>query len=498
MNKAYFMSFVLAAALPAMATEDTYSNTYTNFLTGVKSIAPETGVPTAEGGTWIREGVSLTNSNDKVDFETSSSPLKLTEFTPGPDDTNTIVKVELEVSVADVGELMTSNELADAQTAFAVCTNAYHAWNGTAWVVLGDTIAEVGDDSLTTNLTVEISYLGSNSTVRARMARFTIGDTTLVARGASTDLERAGWVALATPSNNFTGFGASGSGLLSRVDAEVMLGIAEYKGVKYGTLAEAIDTAIVEGKSAPVEVLRETKESITLHEGASGIKIADNGKVSGTITADESVDVNIQPSKEDFTSTELAGKDGEYTIPVKVSGGNVSVKLPETMSNKEIVLGSIQHDGSTVKVTIQTARTVLAGARPDGSKALSTEGAREAALRKYLSDNLNDAYVDANVSSTTLATALAGDSSNGLKHYQNYAIGITPADSVKPVAVAKDTDAGNITLAIPAINPEKASGDYVIKYQVDSGDLQTDAGSIKIPLTTGSHTVKIVFAEPEP
>ena len=333
MNKAYFMSFVLAAALPAMATEDTYSNTYTNFLTGVKSVAPETGVPTAEGGTWIREGVSLTNSNDKVEFAATDELLRLNVTTPGPADTNTIVRVELEVSVADVGELMATGALTDAgaQTAFAVCTNAYHAWDGTGWVVLGDTIAEVGDDSQTTNLTVEISYLGSNKTVRTRMARFTIGNTTLVKRGAITSEELAGWIDLATGADNFTAFAASGSGLISKVDAEAMLGYAEYDGVKYGTLGDAVakaeaDAAAIPGKPAsPVSVLRETSEDVTVT--SAGVIIADNGYVNGDITVTGDVQVDVVPKKDEFISEKpgsVAGASGTYEIPVSISGGTVN------------------------------------------------------------------------------------------------------------------------------------------------------------------------------
>ena len=496
------MSFVLASALPAMAIGDTY----TNFLKGVTGTLPATGVPTAEGGTWIREGVALTNSNGNVDFETSSSPLKLTNLAPGPADTNTIVKVELEVSVADVGELMATNDLtgAGAQTAFAVCTNAYHAWNGEAWVVLGDTIAEVGDDSQTTNLLVEIKYLGTNSVESGyvRAARFTIGDTTLVARGASTAEEQAGWVALATPSNNFTGFGASGSGLLSKVDAEVMLGVAEYAGIKYGTLGEAVNVASATLLDKPtVEFLRETDENITI---TNNVAIADNGKTSGTISVGENVSVTVQPSASEFKDSQ--GKTvsqvtaGEYIIPVNMTGGNLTVDISKSMPNKE-VFGTPVRESSAIKVTIRTAKTVLQGAKPDGSKGLNISTAeKETALRNYLNAHAHDAYVAADVSSGSLQTALStprtGENENGLPLYQSYALGIAPTDPVKPVAVADDDANDGITLAIPAIRDATQSGDYTIRYQVDNGGLQTNAGEIKIPLTTGSHTVKIVFAEP--
>ena len=64
---------------------------------------------------------------------------------------------------------------------------------------------------------------------------------------------------------------------------------------------------------------------------------------------------------------------------------------------------------------------------------------------------------------------------------------------MKPVAVPNDAAADGITLTIPAIDTTKYSGDYAIKYQVGTGEAQTTPGEIKVPLTTGSHEVKIIF-----
>ena len=65
---------------------------------------------------------------------------------------------------------------------------------------------------------------------------------------------------------------------------------------------------------------------------------------------------------------------------------------------------------------------------------------------------------------------------------------------------AGDTDESNITLAIPAVVAATPSDDYVITYQVvDKTDEKKDpihqdgAGSIKIPLGTGTYEIKAVF-----
>ena len=393
-----------------------------------------------------------------------------------PQDTNTIFRVAVNGTIEDVGELSAPAE--GAQTAFAICTNAFHAWNGSSWVVL-DEVPAGFDGSVPTNLLVEISYQGTNVQQNARKARFTVGSMVLRPRGSD-----EAWVTLTTPANNLTGFGVSGSGTLAAVNGDVMLGVAELDGVKYGTLTEAVAKA-EEGDA--VAVLRPTEENVTLNKD---VAIADGGNVQGTITVDggASVDVDVLPTKAEFTDQALAGKSGEYTIPVKVSGGSVNVVLPPDMSNKEIV-GGVFHDGTTVKVTIRTAADVITNAAP-GGKALA---ANETKLRAFLDANVKAAYEAADVTSATIADAISTNGVNNIPLYQSYALGIDPDVSVKPVAVPNDAAADGITLTIPAIDTTKYSGDYAIKYQVGAGEAQTTPGEIKVPLTTGSHEVKIIF-----
>ena len=116
MNKTYFLPFLLVAAVSAVATADTY----TNFLTGVSTVDSD-GTPTAVGGNWTPNGARLSKVDGKnaFEFETQGENLMTLSVTAAPADTNTIVKLEMEVSVADVGDLMATLP-EGAQTAFAV------------------------------------------------------------------------------------------------------------------------------------------------------------------------------------------------------------------------------------------------------------------------------------------------------------------------------------------------------------------------------------------
>lgn len=469
MNRTSLLPLVCVAALSAGATDASY----VKYLTGISTISDD-GVPDAVGGSWTTGSAELAKEDGAVVFDTGDSGEMRLNVTASPADTNTIAKIEIESTLEDVGEL--SALTAAAQTAFAVCTNAYHAWNGSSWVLLSEVPAGV-DGSQVTNILVEICYQGA-SNGSGRKVRFTVGDTVLRPRAGNAD-----WVDLATTSNNIAGVSISGSGTIKTIDASVMLGVASVGDVKYGTLGEAV-TAATAGST--IEVLRPTSESV---EVGSGVSIADNGKVSGTITAGPNVTVTVKPTAEFFATNALAGKSGAYSIPVNVSGdGTVAVNLPASMSNKEVV-GTPSHDGSTVNVTIQTATSVLTGATPDGTKALTKNLTK---LRDYLNTHTNAAYIAADASSSSIEAALAATRENGLPLYQSYALGITPTTSVKPVPVASDSDPSYVTLSIPGLVGKTPSDDYAITYKV--GDTsQSGAGAIKIPLETGNKRVKIVF-----
>ena len=493
MKKAYFMPFIFAAALSATAND----GTYTNFLTGVSSVS-EQGVPAAIGGQWTPNSAQLTKVADRAfEFETAEDPMTLTvSADPGPADTNTIVRLDLQVTLADVVDLMAVRP-DGSQSAFAVCTNSYNAWNGSEWVAL-DEVPEGVDDTQTTNLTVELCYLGTNATFRQRTARFSVGGKALHLR-SNVEVE---WIPLATEANNLSGLKINGSGTLAQADASVLLGVAEYKGVKYGSLSNAVVVAESdEDLNKPaINVVRKTDESVEINGG--NITIADNGNVEGEITVDPSVPVNVNPKADEFEDAEgqkVAVTAGEFEIPINISikgdqpMTNLTVVLP--MSNKEIVGTPVKVDGNKIKVTIQTATSVLAGATPDGANALAVTDA----LRNYLNAHAQEAYVAADVSSSSIENALKeerkGANENGLPLYQSYALGITPTTSVKPVTVPNDNAVGSISLTIPALTNNVPSGDYTISYKV--GDTTVAPGAVTIPLPAkgagSSIAVKILF-----
>lgn len=514
MNRTFLMPFVLSAALVAMADESATPR-YSQFLTGVSSVA-ENGTPTASGGSWTTyadNGVEISKVDGTTfEFDTSGVDSQnvnnykptLSVGTPGPADTNTFVKIDLQVTLEDVGELPASpgnSEPADGlQTAFAVCTNAYHAWNGSNWVVLDEVPAGV-DGSQLTNITVEICYQGKHNNSapnNPRKACFSVGDTVLKPRNANDP-----WITLTTYKDNLTGVALRGAGTVAKIDASVMLGVAEYDDKKYGTLAEAVAKAATAGGSSGnvgvVTVLRETSENVSVN---GNIAIADNGLATGTITAEAGTTVTVKPSAGEFTNAELAGKSGTYTLPLKVSGGTTTVELPVELSNKEVVLPTTPGANNTVQVTIQTAASVLADAKPTGLTAAPTNNI--AKLREYLGTYTNEAYVAADVSAATIKDALEATRENGLKLYQSYALGIAPTDSVKPVAVANDDDENNITLKIPALAGKTDSGDYAITYSVNENPVTNPGEEVKIPLPSipegtkskgESYNVMITFAD---
>lgn len=497
MNKAYFMSFVLAAALPAMAAE----NTYTNFLTGVASVA-EDGMPSADGGAWVRNGATLSKTNEAaVAFETSATPMLL-NVTAEPADTNTIAKVELQVTLADVGELMSTNALAGRLTAFAVCTNSFNAWNGNDWVALNEVPVGV-DDSQTTNLTVEISYQGTNAV--PRKARFTVGDTTLCLRSDG----ETEWITLNdTTSDNLSGFGINGEGIIARADAEVMLGVAEYAGVKYGTISNAVEIAGDQiGVFGPeVTVIRETDEDITPY-------LSGEGAVHIDTAAD--VAVTVSPTGAATPSGgETSGESGQYTATVapsvlaKVDTDNIKITLPASMSEtKEVdpkVARVVNKETGAVTFGVRTASSVLEAASPgpEGGKPLTANVEK---LHAFLADNASEAYTAAYTSASSAAaaiqTALEAHGGNGIPKYQSYALGIDQGTSVKPVTVESDSDPEAITLSIPSLDNvnDNKSGDYnnityvLKKNGVAVGDPTPAGGPISLPLDqgTGSYTIII-------
>ena len=481
-----FVAAAFACAL-ALRADFNYSNWFSAIGDGASSktdLNPTNGIwslPTEA------EVSYASNSGLVFDLDDNESIAFTAKDGTAPD-TNTVTKVSIRgvftpVLLSELTKISMSDR--QAQVAFVIAEDgtgtAFYAWVGgdaNAWIKLSNANV-VPDTENVTEVVATFNYTSSS----ASYASFAV-----VKNNVSYDLTNSSGnkslkiTSTAAAKRCIAGFSCYGSGTLASADGVVGIGVASVGDVKYGTLGEAV-TAATAGST--IEVLRPTSESVEVH---SGVKIADNGKVSGTITADSSVTVTVKPTAEHFATNALAGKSGAYDIPVKVSGGTVAVELPAGMSNKEVA--STTRSGTSVAVTIQTATSVLEGATPDGTKALTKDVPE---LRQYLAAHTNEAYIAADVSSASIAAALAATRENGLKLYQSYALGVTPETPVKPEPVASDTDPNAITLTIPALTTSKKSGDYTITYQAGSNTATDNAGAIKVPLTTGSHAVKILF-----
>ena len=484
MNKVYFMSFVLAAALPAMAVEEQYGDLFKGVSGGQ--------LVSNDGGLWTTNDAAIATTNvTAVAFETADSTPITLEVTADAADTNTVVKINLMVTLADVGEFA---EPQNAQTAFCVCTNSFNVWKGNenGWVALNEVPTGI-DDSQPTNLLVEISYQGD----AARKARFTVGDTTPLRLRSDGTTE---WIPLDdTTSANLAGFAINGEGIIAKADASVMLGVAAYDGIKYGTISNAVEVAKGAGGTPTVEVLRETTEDVTKY--AETVNIA----------AAEGVPVKVKPVSGTVKPTTVAeGVSGEYTasLPEGVASHvsnvtNLQITLP--FAYKEVKPGSVAvaPGGTTVTFKVRTASSIVKTVAP-GGKALSANVEK---LQEFLAktaaakSDVKTAYEKANPTAEALATELAKNGDNDIPMYQSYALGIDQNTSVKPVTVANDTSESAITVEIPSLKNVaiSKSGDYnTIKYIVKKGDQEisrdTDAGSpISLPLNegTGSYTIII-------
>ena len=119
-------------------------------------------------------------------------------------------------------------------------------------------------------------------------------------------------------------------------------------------------------------------------------------------------------------------------------------------------------------------------------------------LREFLERNGVTEYTKDDASADDITAALKEvptDAANNLALWQDYALGIDKKDPVAPVTKpAGDTDPDNITLAIPAIDPDDYSDDYTISYQINGEEIKEGAPqTIKVPLHTGTYTIKVLF-----
>ena len=420
-------------------------------------------------GSWTfpTEGVTFENSKMVLDLDDDASVSFGIEN--AATESGTVVEVKANavfypILPADLqGASMT-----DAKVGFAVVKESegcfYYGWAGSSWTKL-EALDEVSDTTAPTDLLITLTYWGASPT-----AVFTVGGKT-----ASIAL---------TATANPTGVKIAGCGTVSAIDGNYGYSVAKIDDTKYATFAAAVAAAVTGNK---VEVVRATTENVTVK--TKGIEIADNGNASGIIsTQGEDVTVDIKPTAEEFTTEDqsitVKGQSGTYTIPV-TAGAGANIVLPWT--NKEIVATPSETQNGTT-ITIRTKDSIVTAALEGKTIAVNDN------FRAFLTANAKTPYEAADANEDDIGDALKGAGNNTLPLWQDYVLGIKPTDSVKPVTIPTgDIDTEKITLAIPAIDTTKYSGDYNITYKVDETTC-TGPSAIKVPLTkTATYQMKIVL-----
>ena len=257
----------------------------------------------------------------------------------------------------------------------------------------------------------------------------------------------------------------------------VVPAVAECGGKFYSTVSAAVADAAKTGTK--VTVLADTNETVRVPEN---VELDTNGHTAQSITTEGPVDVKVDPMP-----------SGTIVYDISVQDVN-KVKVTVTDTSKEAVVST--NDQGKVVVTVQTSTAIMTTVAPDGSKALTANTEK---LRAFLSKHdVDNAYTKAGTSKEAIEAALKTTGGNNLPLWQDYVLGIEPGDPIEPVTLPTgDTAPDGITLAIPAIDTTKYSGDYTIMYQVTGGKssvVPTDKpNEIKVPLATGTYQIKAVF-----
>ena len=463
-------SIACACATGAFADHGQYEQWQNPWFKAIGASATKTDTKSV-GGAWaeFNEGVSFVEGKMVLDQDDDQS----STFNISADATNanTIVEVTATAAFYPVleADLQTIDLPSGAKAAFAVVKDgndlSYRALvaGTTGWVTLDGTPAE-GEVAVL----IQLNY-------RDGKAKFFVDGEEVSAEGG------IAFSATAVPA----GLNISGCGTVASVNAEVQVGVATYNGKTYGTITEA-QAAAASQTGAPdptVRVIVPTAEPVEI---AGGVKIDDGGNMQGEVTVKEGAQLDIVVKEEEVGS----GVSGTYTIPVKATGaGTVVLDLPTAVTTyKEIASQKAVAGG--IEVELQTRGDIISNANEKAGCALEVNSN----LRAFLTANAKTPYEAADANATAIGAALAAEGTNKLPLWQDYVLGIKPIDSVKPVTIPTgDVDADNISLAIPAIDTTKYSGDYNITYKVDETTC-TGPSAIKVPLTkTATYQMKIVL-----
>ena len=462
-------SIACACATGAFADHGQYEQWQNPWFKAIGASATKTDTKSV-GGSWaaFNEGVTFVDGKMVLDQDDEQSSM----FNISADATNenTIVEVTARAAFYPVLEADLPASLPDgAKVAFAVVKDSnalsYRALvAGTAgWVTLDGTPAESEVAVL-----IQLNY-------RDGKAKFFVGGAEVSAVGGIV------FNAAEVPA----GLNISGCGTVASVNAEVQVGVAEFAGKSYGTIAEAQAAAAgYSGGDDTIKVVVPTAEPVEIAQG--GAKIDDGGNMQGEVKVEEGAQLDIVVKKEEVGS----GASGTYTIPVKTKGdGRVVLDLPTAVTDHKEIASQKAVTGG-IEVELQTRGDIISNADEKAGCALEVNSK----LRAFLAANAKTPYEAAEANAKDIGDALKGAGANDLPLWQDYVLGITPADSVKPVTIPTgDVDADNISLAIPAIDTTKYSGDYNITYKVDETTCDGPS-AIKVPLTkTGTYQMKIVL-----
>jgi len=496
MIRGLFASF-LACACALCVRASGYEQWQSDWFKGIGS-NPSASTLDPVNGTWTMPDCGITMSASGLTTDLDYATAADFAVTDGAQETNTATRLVTRISTdpTRVQDLMTPAALAanGAQFAFCVSTNEtleYRAWiGGDAWIVFDQT--PVSDEAFT--LTAEICY-GIDGA--AKSISFKVGATTLtrtIAEVATSVFPLTSTAALAANAQ-ISHVKVYGVGSVSSLASDVQLSVATYNGQKYGEVQTAIDVAAVTiGSDDKVTVVRQTAEPVEI---SGSVKLDDGGKMSGSVTVPEGQTLQLE-----VPVAEVAKGSHEYEITNNYSvSGNILAHTSDESKNAALeIRGDKKYMVIETKPELVTAIQVAGGNLPSPSDSASLKTFLNAKIPAYKAANTSTAAISAELNSTT-------DQANGYTKLNNYLLfgndTVTAASKVAAVSTG-DTDASNLTLSIPSVNPPSDSG-YTVTYQawdvgnqVYVGTPATDPTQVKIPLGSGRYRVRAIIAPENP
>lgn len=215
--------------------------------------------PSAEGAVAIEAGKLVLDLDD-------ADVVTLTPVASAAPDTNTVVKLSINTTIASVDALPKASEMDDAQTALAICGGSFKAWDGAAWQTLAAATEVDGE----VEISVCLSYQDMKTSAPVRTAAFRVG---------TTEIGEVTLTGAAQAKNALSSIVCKGSATIASIDGDVTLGVAKNDETKYGTIADAVQHASTVSDKTVV-LLRDTTEVVADQD--TGITIDFNGKVAGS------------------------------------------------------------------------------------------------------------------------------------------------------------------------------------------------------------------------